>query len=105
MNLIKLQTTSEVNNITQTDKKGVESSSRKNNTKIRFEKTQAYSKYRQLINRSAEKLKNSAFQKKFAGKTQSTTLKMVNRIVRSTIIASNNKIRINFMPGSWVTKI
>ena len=45
MNLIKLQTTSEVNNITQTDKKGVESSSRKNNTKIRFEKTQAYSKY------------------------------------------------------------
>ena len=37
----QMQTTSEVTNITQTDKKGVESSSRKNNTKIRFEKTQA----------------------------------------------------------------
>ena len=37
-------------------------------------------------------MKNSTFQKKFAGKTRSTTLKMGNCIVGSISIASNNKI-------------
>ena len=54
--------------------------------------TTTHIKYRQLVNRSAVKLKNSMFKKQFAGKTRSSTLKLGSRNTSKNLPASCNKI-------------
>ena len=60
---------------------------------ISVNKNAALIKYRALVNRSREKLRNSAFRQKFAGKTRAQTIKFaVRKPVEKYVKARSNKI-------------